>query len=59
MTVPTPTSMESYFLRRFLTLDLSSSEDMRTWVRSSPAIFPSADIAQFTWMKGLMNCLPV
>src|SRR5574344_451592 len=54
MIVPTPTMMASYFLRRFLTLVLSSSDEILTWVRSSPASFPSADIAQLTWMNGLI-----
>ena len=54
MTVPTPTRMASYFFLRAFTRALSSSEEILTWERSSPAIFPSADMAQFTCMNGLM-----
>lgn len=48
MTVPTPTRIASYSRLRFFALVLSSSEEIVTWVRSSPAILPSADIAQLT-----------
>lgn len=58
MTVPTPTRMASYLRLRFLARCLSSSEDIVTWVLSTPAIFPSADMAQLTWTNGLISHPP-
>ena len=58
MTVPTPTSIESYLRLSPLARALSSSDEMVTWRLSAPAIFPSADMAQLTWTKGLKSRPP-
>lgn len=55
MTVPTPTNMASYLRLSPLARALSSSDEIVTCFLSTPAILPSADMAQFTCTNGFIS----